>query len=78
MLRGAEIWFCYLSSKWPRDQGPAGLARQDRRIWRGAEALKNGIEEFLEVNYLCMVGIDRRDRTAAAPSGRDCFAFRHG
>jgi succinate-semialdehyde dehydrogenase/glutarate-semialdehyde dehydrogenase len=29
------------------------------RIWRVAEALECGIEEFLEVKYLCMGGIDR-------------------
>jgi acyl-CoA reductase-like NAD-dependent aldehyde dehydrogenase len=29
------------------------------RIWRIAEALEYGIEEFLEVKYLCMRSIDR-------------------
>ena len=29
------------------------------RIWRVAEGLEYGIEEFLEVKYLCVGGIDR-------------------
>ncbi len=34
-------------------------SRDIGRIWRVAEALEYGIEEFLEVKYLCMGGIDR-------------------
>jgi succinate-semialdehyde dehydrogenase/glutarate-semialdehyde dehydrogenase len=34
-------------------------SRDIGRIWRVAEGLEYGIEEFLEVKYLCMGGIDR-------------------
>jgi succinate-semialdehyde dehydrogenase/glutarate-semialdehyde dehydrogenase len=34
-------------------------SRNIGRIWRVAEALEYGIEEFLEVKYLCMRSIDR-------------------
>ena len=34
-------------------------SRDIGRIWRGAAALEYGIEEFLDVKYLCMGGIDR-------------------
>jgi acyl-CoA reductase-like NAD-dependent aldehyde dehydrogenase len=34
-------------------------SRDVGRIWRVAEALEYGIEENLEVNYICLGGIDR-------------------
>ena len=61
----AESYLCLSFPGQPcaRGGGEGGAAyfysRDIGRIWRIAEALEYGIEEFLEVKNLCMGGIDR-------------------
>ena len=43
-------------------------SRDIGRIWRVAEALEYGIEQFPEVKYLCMGGIDRQLCGSGAPT----------